>query len=228
MKKMVNLAKVLISFGVLFSIQVHGALITSDTNPGSSVVDFFGFSGGIYSNGATVDVGGSVGEEIILGNPTNSALYTSPTSIFLNENGSWNYEGGTFFFAAVFSGVIRFDFMSGPVSMVGGLLNYERRNDDNLVITALGNNGQVLETHNITEEADILTPGARNQGEFRGIQRGQNDIFSFLISGTSESKVIDNFTFARQGGSVAVPEPHILSIFALALLAIACRRFRRS
>ena len=230
MKKMVNLAKLLISFGVLFSIQVQGALITSYTNPVDGVVDFSESPGGQYNNGATLDVGVNLGEEIILSTRASTAFYTNGVSISLNENGFWDNAGGTASYAATFGGILRFDFLSGPVSMVGGMLNYARgRNNAELMLTALGSAGEVLESYNVTEQQNIITPGATNEGEFRGIQRDQQDIYGFLIEERAAGRlVIDDFTFSRQGGATAIPEPHIISIFALGLLAIAFRRIRRS
>ena len=228
MKKMVNLAKLLISFGVLFSIQVQGALITSYTNPVDGVVDFSESPGDTYNNGATLDVGASFGEEIILSTRASSAFFTHGVSISLNENGFWDNAGGTASYAATFGGLLRFEFLSGPVSMVGGILNYARGNTGaELMLTAFGSAGEVLESYNVTEQRNIVTPGATNAGEFRGIQREQQDIYGFSITDRAGRLVIDDFTFSRQGSSVAIPEPHIISIFALGLLAIAFRRIRR-
>ena len=90
-----------------------------------------------------------------------------------------------------------FSFNDGPVSGVGGFMNYvvsATSQLDHLIITAYDSGMNVLERYNITNVADIVTPDGYNDGAFRGILRSSPDIAYFEVSG--EGPVLDNLTFS--------------------------------
>ena len=96
-----------------------------------------------------------------------------------------------------------FTFNDGPVEAVGGFMNYcpncgsmsRPPFPDDVFIEALGATGEVLEVYNLADLAPISTPGAVDDGAFRGISRDTNDIFAFRISGLLS--VIDDLAFSR-------------------------------
>ncbi len=123
----------------------------------------------------------------------NSSVYTNSDSFNFVGNGSWNPPKT--YLALNTSGdelLIKFNF--GNVSQVGAFMNYATGGQEDLVITAYDSNMAVLETHNITNLADISTPGGLNEGAFRGIERPQADIAVLGISGYYPA--IDHLTFS--------------------------------
>lgn len=189
----------------------HAALITA--SPGGTVVDFSQFGPGFTSGGAATEVGGLVGESVTWSSTHSRALIGS-ASYGIRENGVWDSGRNGFvgLDTALDSGFyMRFDFNDGPVSVVGGFVNYCISGDGHstcaprqeYIIDVLGVGDVVLESYTITTDAPISTPGVLNGGAFRGISRPTNDIIAFRTF--NAINVLDDLEFAR--GVSAVPEP---------------------
>jgi len=91
--------------------------------------------------------------------------------------------------------IMRFDFNDGAVCAVGGFVNYARGDGDPFVMKALDNGNAVLESFDVSNDAPIITPGASDDGAFRGFVRASNDIASIELTG--EFDVLDDLKFAR-------------------------------
>ncbi|MGQ2964425.1 PEP-CTERM sorting domain-containing protein [Methylophilus sp.] len=156
----------------------------------------------------------------------------------LGENGVWsNPSQGGYTFAAIngdeeggLNSTLRFTFQAGPVSMVGGIMNYVFISGDNpyydpeiFSIKALDINGQVLESYKLESDAPIRTTDQINSGAFRGISRTQADIYSFEIQGGG---VLRNLQFSAP--IAIVPEPNAYALFMFGLAFIAYRKSKNA
>lgn len=128
----------------------------------------------------------------------------------LGNNGLWG--AGNHF--ATGGGVLRFGF-DGPIKGAGALVNHfnDGAQAYSVLITALGEGDQVLESHTVAigTAADSL-----NAGQFLGILRDSADLRAISYQGTGV--VVDDL--------VAVPEPaaHAIVLSGLGLLGLALRR----
>jgi len=148
-----------------------------------------------------IQIGGSIGENITVTGDPNTGLYTNYDGWGLTGNGTW---GGDMTYISANDarpGSLLFSFNDSPVSAVGGFMNQATGGSD-LSITAYDSEMNVLETYNITELADIVTPGGFNDGAFRGIDRGVNDISFFEVRGYVP--VLDDLTFSRTADAAPV------------------------
>jgi hypothetical protein len=141
---------------------------------------------------------------------------------YLGSNGHWGPDRDGFVGVGGGDGtrgVMRFEFADGPVSFVGGVLNYS---PDAMwlpvFISALDERRAVLERHAIDVEAPIDTNALMDAGEFRGISRPQNDIFAFEIS--APFAVVDDLRFFR------IPEPHTGALAVVGGMTMRRRRRR--
>jgi len=205
-----------------FAPAANAALVTTDNFVNSSLVDF---SDQAAQNNVIgpVQVGNLAGEDITVSSssPT-SGLYFNYPSWGLCSNGTWG-SGRSYVGLNGGNDTMTFAFNSGPVSSVGGFLNYAKSCSANdFQISALDAGQNILESYDLSSLADIVTPSALNGGDFRGITRATNDIYYFQLSG-GMANVIDNLTFAR----VDVPAPAPLALLGLGLLGLGLARKRR-
>jgi hypothetical protein len=219
----------------------RAAFITSSTgiNP-PTVVNFtqFGTTQTFFGGGPR-EVGGLVGESITF----TSSNTSSSTGAFLGTgtynldftstggNGRWSSTTGTnarggFVGLNAQTGDITFKFNAGPVAQVGAFINY-RPTVTSVLIEALGADGSVLESYDVTALAPIDTaPTSFNAGAFVGISRTGADIVSFRVRNSFVA--LDDLTFSRVGGTggppnvVPAPSGIVMSLGA-ALCGVAFR-----
>lgn len=199
--------------GLIFSTSLtsHATLLTADTIASSTVVDF-STQPTVTNQMGPIQIGTLVGEDITA-TSTTADLSTNFDGWGLGSNGNWGSPQT--YISAQSAAPMLIAFNDGPVSEVGGIMNDFPGGGD-LTITAFDAGMAVLETYNVTNLANISTPGGNNAGEFRGISRPTNDIAFFQIEG--ESPVLDDLTFARNGVQTeAVPT---LSQWSLILLTL--------
>lgn len=199
----------------------HATLVTSIN--GGTVVDFSQFNGAFQFGMGPVEVGGLVGESISFSSSSANAVIGNG-SYGLGGNGSWdNGRNG-------YTGLnntsapgdwTQFLFNNGPVSSVGGFVNYciidgasQCDPAQSFIIEALGIGNVVLETYNISLLSPIITPGALNDGAFYGISRASADIYAFRLYNAVH--VLDDLTFSR---AADIPAPTTALIL---LLGLAC------
>lgn len=208
---------------VSFANPANATLVTSDSFTNSSTVDF---SDQPNQSGAIgpVQIGGLVGEDItVASSSASNGLYFNWNGWGLCGNGTWG-SPQTYVSLNGSSDAITFAFNDGPVSSVGGFMNYARDCGTDFIITALDANFNILETYNLTNLADIITPQGFNDGAFRGITRASDDISYFRLSG-GIANALDDLTFSRDA---TIPEPAPLALLGLGLLGLGLRRRRRS
>jgi hypothetical protein len=191
-------------------------LITSAAGIGGSpkVVDFSQFNSPFSNALVPVQIGGLVGENITWSSSLADSVIGSGTYL-LGGNGVWNSDR-TFTGAIFDEAVMTYRFHDGPVSAVGGFMNYGIEDGvfvAPVLLEALDINDNVLESYDLATLAAISTPGGINEGVFRGIVRATNDIFAFRISG--RGIVLDDLTFARGPVTTHAPEPGTLWLFAI-------------
>jgi hypothetical protein len=227
---------VLVLFALLAG-PARASFVTSSSGLTSpTVVDFSQFTSTTFGAGPT-QVGGLVGENIVFtssNSSTNGGAVVGTLGHYgLGSNGFWNGgKTGTLPMSGITglnvgTGTITFTFNTGPVAQVGGFINYAPSSGPDVMITALGSGGTVLESYDVNSLAPISTPGATSAGAFRGISRGSADIVAFQLS--NEFVGLDNLTFTRQPGAAgpAVPEPSSLVLCAAALASLQAYRLMR-
>lgn len=203
----------------------NALLLTTDAGIASpSTVTFapFGGVGNRVDGTGPTQVGTEVGEDIIFTSTSRSSFVGDTTGYNLIGNGSWTPAFGPFTGSNAASVAMTYTFNTGPVSVVGGFMNYVP-GDGPVLIEVLDAAMMVLESYDLEAVAAISTPGGTNEGAFRGISRGANDIHAFRV--VDNFVVLDDLTFARLE---QVPVPGTLAIFGLGLAALRVSRRRKT
>ena len=196
----------------------------------SKVVDFSQFNNQQRTKGP-VEIGGLVGESISwTSSSAQSSVGLSPITHEFGANGRWSVFGrGGFTATNVLGASMTYTFNAGPVSAVGGLINYDPdlQGSPDVTITALGLGGVVLQTYDIITLAPISTPGELDIGAFRGIVDSTADIYAFQVA--NGLVALDDLTFSGPRANV-VPEPSSAILVGLGLIGTleAIRRRRRA
>lgn len=215
--------------GVGYGSAACAALISSAPQQASTVVDFQAYPTEVVTLGpASLASSNGSPLEFTATNDNASAGFSTPT-YGLGSNGNWTSAAGAFAWVdggayGASGSTMTFKFLTGPVSFVGGVMNYILQAnfpfaDASLfAIKALDANGAVIEQYRLEDAAPIRTPNADNVGAFRGIQRDTADIYAFEIQGAG---VIRDLQF-----SSPVPEAPVSALFALGLLGTIHARRR--
>lgn len=229
MMRTINNVVSTILFAALSTL-ANAALVTSNTISNPVVVDF-STQATVSASAGPIQIGAPVGQDItVVPIVPGNSLSTNYNGWGLGINGEWG-NPMTYISSQSQAGM-RFSFNDGPVAAVGGFMNHYPTSSD-LIITALDSSLNVLETYNITTQADIVTPGGVNAGAFRGIVRASADIAYFEVTG--ESPALDDLTFSDNGtapppSTESTPVPtmpiYALVLTTLGLLLVATRRLR--
>lgn len=213
----------LLSPGLYADLVLEASLLGSPL----TVVNFSQYSGDFLFTAGPEQVGSLVGEDIIFTASSSDAVLGDGGGLPDNEygfvfNGLWG--NGLNGFAGTNGTTMVFHFNTGPVSGVGGFMNYvidpaTQAPLDDVSILALGADNTVLESYVISNEAPIVTGNGLNLGAFRGISRAANDIYAFQLQGSFAA--IDDLTFSRIS---AVPEPSALLLTSLAAIGVLALR----
>ena len=178
-------------------------VINDSSGFGSCVIDFDQLGSGAISG--SLEIGTSenanTNKSIFLDSSSGGLIATYMQSAAFGNNGVWNFFDDSGSFAASSSGdnptdrFLNFSFNTGPVSSVGGFINYCTgpftgcANTD-VTITAIASDGSILESYNLLVDAPVAP-----EGEFRGIVRPSNDIAAFRISSSGTFFALDDLAF---------------------------------
>lgn len=180
-------------------------------------------------NGTTTTFTATGGNSVAAGSIINlNGLLTSGTTSWyygnggygIQSNGSWS----NFSYASTNSstGTITFD-LGSTFSSAGAFLNYSPATFDGTpFITALDSARNVVATYNLATLAPVSTPGAVNDGAFRGIQSDISNIR--YLSLTGGYLLAHSVTTANVA---AVPEPATWAMMILGMGAIGYSMRRR-
>jgi len=215
----------LVGLGLLAAAGMsQAALITAAPASGTLVINFDEVIGSEVSH--PVQIGTPVGHDVtVASSDPGNGLYFSYSGWGMADNGQW--VDRTYVGLNSHDDIMVFAFNDAPVATVGGQIGYARGccGDVPLFITALDANMAVLESYNLSELADIVTPDAENGSAFRGIARAVADIAFFQISG-GEANAIDDLTLAYGPTPVPLPGSLAMALGGLAVLAGSARRRR--
>lgn len=178
------------------------------------VVDFSEFVAFTPGPGP-VQIGTPVMEDIVWTGAATSALNNGGYAI--GGNGSWTSSRAGFSGLGADSGAMTYRFNDGPVSAVGGFLNYS---PDAFLsgiarIQVLDASDTVIESYDLETVAPISTPGATDAGAFRGIVRPTADIAALRV--LDRFIVLDDLTFSRTEGVPTMPSGMLIALVAMLL-----------
>jgi len=213
-----------ISISLLMGSQgAFAATVTDNLIPAPTIViDFSEFDGvfcpppnvddGPYCRGmGPIQVGNLVGEDVQW-TADNAFAFLGNGGYGLVSNGNW--DSGRNGYAATDADDVMMTFtFAEPVCAVVGFVNYIPDFGPDFMMEIFDGGGGLLESFNVSMDAPISTPGATNDGEFRGFVRATNEIASLELSGSFD--VLDDLEFSR---NCVVVGGEIIPIDASALL----------
>lgn len=133
------------------------------------------------------------------------------------------------------SGALQFMLTGAPVASFGAYVNYAQFNGvaygDHPIISAVGADGNVLESYDLQAFAPIDTAGGLNEFAFRGIERASADIHGLWLSG-GYIVAIDPLAGPRppqasvEDIAAPVPEPGTYGLMLAGLAALVLMRRR--
>jgi hypothetical protein len=166
-----------------------------------------------------IQIGGTVGMDITVSGDPNSGIYVNSTSWGLGSNGDWTQAKAFVGANSARPGSMTIAFNDGPVAQVGGFMNHAPSDSPTMSITAYDADMNMLETYDIT--ADAVTPGATDDGIFRGFSRPSSDIMYFEIYGGVP--VLDDLTLNATPAEPPAPVPTLgfWAMLTLVLLMLA-------
>lgn len=219
----------LIEFALLAAMPSLGALITSASQIGmpQTVIDFGQFAGvnSIYTQGPV-----SVGSGVTFSstNPYAYGSYLGSGPFDFANNGSWNTSVTAASLGTDFSGFLdqytmTFAFAQ-PVKAVGGTIDFvvdpvNAPGFHNVTIQAIGSNGAVLETDDISALEAAHNLDFTQGGLFFGISSNQADISAFSLSNSDVA--IQGLVFS--GSTTATPEPGTTILLFIGAAVLLCR-----
>lgn len=214
-----TLSAVLLGASLLFGASAQAAVVGSFANS-VLIEDFEGL--GFVSTGPITLAGGQV-------IATSNVLATYDyLPVDLGSNGAWGLDGFVgigdyynFTTAPSATDSLTFTSFAGLTNLGADFSIYkDASTSGSLLLEALGANGSVLESTQVT--IDFNDPTSYNRSVFYGFSRTSNDIFGMRVSG--DGFVVDNLMTS------AVPVPASLPLFvsALALFGLLRRKIKRA
>lgn len=196
----------------------EGGLLIGETHPDNwTVIDFHDFGGALMEENDPFDVGGSVGEVVLLDSFGN--LLVGNGVYDLGDSGIWNEGRNGFAVLQGGGGVI--DFLN-PVSGLGVFLNPQAfQYGGQLLVGFQSVNGGVGYAQLIYNGQ----PEDVNKGFFLGLWSNDVNIRSMRISTSLEYAIaIDDIAFTR---ATSAPEPATMALFATGMAGVLIRRKKR-
>jgi hypothetical protein len=205
----------------------NATLITTDVGYSGVGLDLTSYQNGNYNfTFGPVVLPGGITFTAAPGGGGNSGLGSviGQGSYGLGSNGSF---GGDAVYIGVDSATGYADLtFSSAVSSFGAYINYcPSCVGDNTFISALDEFDNVLETWDLSVSAAISTPGGFNDFRFRGIDLGASSFSKFRFGGNYI--LLAATPDGSPDGRPTVPEPSTLAIFALGIMGLISRRFKK-